>query len=198
MGGMQTFQWLASYPEFMFKAIPIVGTPRLTAQDMLLWQTELQAIEATLTCGANDEQAMKVVSGIHTLAKYTPSYRARITKLDNFQAFWAEQEKEYVNKKALDWAWQLKAVMNHNVYAEGTSTGQTTTKSPDQVAPNITTRYVLVVTAVQDQMVSPAPSRELAKLIQAETLELTGDCGHSANVCEAARLLEGVRRVLSK
>ena len=37
MGGMQTFAWLYAYPEFMDKAVPIVGTPRQTAHDMLFW-----------------------------------------------------------------------------------------------------------------------------------------------------------------
>ncbi len=44
MGGMQTFQWMAAYPDFMDKAIPIVGSPRLAAYDLVHWQTQLDAI----------------------------------------------------------------------------------------------------------------------------------------------------------
>src|SRR6476660_7122108 len=44
MGGMQTFQWLVAYPTFMDKAIPIVGSPRLAPYDLVLWQTQVDAI----------------------------------------------------------------------------------------------------------------------------------------------------------
>ena len=45
MGGMQTFEWMVRYPTFMDLAIPIVGSPRLTSYDLLLWQSEVEAAQ---------------------------------------------------------------------------------------------------------------------------------------------------------
>ena len=50
IGGMQTFEWIARYPNFMRKAVPIIGSPKLTTADLLLWQAELSAIESAAAC----------------------------------------------------------------------------------------------------------------------------------------------------
>ena len=46
MGGMQTFEWMTAYPEFMNRAIAIVGSPQLTSMDLLLWTAEKHTMEA--------------------------------------------------------------------------------------------------------------------------------------------------------
>src|ERR1700747_3100682 len=45
MGGMQTFEWIVAYPEFMELAIPMFGSPQSTSFDKLLWTAEIDAIQ---------------------------------------------------------------------------------------------------------------------------------------------------------
>jgi len=47
MGGMQTFEWMVDYPDFMDIAIPIVGSTRLTSYDLVLWHAQEDAVRSS-------------------------------------------------------------------------------------------------------------------------------------------------------
>ena len=55
----------------------------------------------------------------------------------------------------------------------------------------------LVVASQQDHMVNPGPALEFAKLLGAQTLLLTSDCGHLAPGCEADKVDPAVEAFLS-
>jgi homoserine O-acetyltransferase len=54
MSGLDVFEWLVSYPDFVRKGVPIVGSPRTSGYDLLRWQTELEVLEASQSCRCFD------------------------------------------------------------------------------------------------------------------------------------------------
>ena len=169
MGGMQTFQWVVSYPEFMTKAIPIVGTPKLTAYDLLLWKTELSLIDSPL--------GMKAAADINEMHLHTPAYIAGHTK--DIDALMKSHEESLRRLDRRNYAALLRAMIGHDI------------GSFESVRAKM-----LIVVSQQDHMVSPAPAEEFARATKSQLLTLTGDCGHLATACEKERLIEAVARFL--
>ena len=111
MGGMQTFEWMVRYPAFMDRAVPIVGSPRLTSYDLLLWQAEVEAAQDDpLFQGGNysEKPKLPLVEFIHTMNVTTPAYYTRSFTRDAY-----EQEQENYYRKGIlpfdanDWVAQL-------------------------------------------------------------------------------------------
>lgn len=190
MGGMQTFEWMVAYPEMMERAIPIVGTTHQTAYDLLLWSTELKAIEEERKLDTSDNAGAALIARIHALALYTPAYRNSSTPPHEFQAFIQKEEQGYLKTfKADDWAAQLKAMMAHDISKQLGSMAK---------AAEAVKARTLVVISRQDMMVNPAPAAEFAKLLKAEILEVTSTCGHVFSACDGARVNAAVTQFLNQ
>jgi homoserine O-acetyltransferase len=190
MGGMQTFQWLVSYPDFMERAIPIVGSPRLAPYDLLLWQAQIDAImnDPAWRGGEYAENPARAAEyEFGALILTTPAeFNRRMTR----EKFFAELEHAKTVKgfDANDKIRQDQAMMAHDVSAPFGG-------SMERAAAAVRAR-VLVVVAAQDHTVTPGPATEFAHLLKAQLLTLEGDCGHLAPGCESRKLNPAVAEFL--
>ncbi len=188
MGGMQTFEWAVAYPGFMKKAVPIVGSPRLGSYDLLLWRTELEAIELARQ-GGGIERAAPVVGMVSALALRTPAYHARATPRDSLAKL-VEEAKAGAMESMFDQRTQLQAMIGHDV---SRALGGSMANAAAAVKAE-----VLNVVALTDHMVTPGPSMELAELLGRGSILLESDCGHLAFGCDGERVQRAIRAFLER
>jgi homoserine O-acetyltransferase len=194
MGGMQAFEWMVAYPDFMDIAIPIVGSPKLTAYDLLLWEAERHAIEADAAWrNGNYRQrpvrAMRTVANIHDLALSTPAKYVRDAAGKNLAELRAQAEKARLEDfDTNDWYRQLEAMIGHDVSKRFGG-------DMARAAAAVKARALIIV-GLQDHMVVPQPAIDFARRVKAATVELDSDCGHLVTNCEAAQISEAVARML--
>ncbi|PLK45535.1 alpha/beta hydrolase [Emticicia sp. TH156] len=190
MGGMQAFEWLTAYPDFMDKVIPIVGTPRQSYYDLLLWKTEWNIIEQAGQKPEDRKNAMRLVAAVHNLNLATPDYYVRTEKAENADQKIQKMGDDYIkNNDPENWICQIKAMLSQNIYR--------TSGIPLSEMRNYVKARVLVVVATRDEMVNPAAAIEFAKALNTEYLELTGDCGHIATGCEGEKLKNALKAFLN-
>jgi homoserine O-acetyltransferase len=185
MGGMQTFQWVVSYPDFVDRAVPIVGSPRLTTTDLLLWTAEADAITESAGWNRGDYKqppALRAVGDMHAFALTTPAHLARSTPVGDFLAFLKGIGDAPLGRMdANDWLRQLQAMM-----------------AIDAAKPQRVKARMLIVVAKQDHMVNPGPARDFATGMHAPVIELESDCGHQSPGCEKDTLYPRVRAFLDQ
>jgi len=191
MGGMQVFQWLVSYPQFMEKAVPIVGSPRLAPYDLLLWQAQIEALMRDRDWNggnytSNPARALDFAFG--ELLLTTPTdYNRRMTR-ERVLADLDKARRDAKRSDANDKIRQDQAMMALDVSRDFGG-------SLERAARAVKAK-VLVVVAKFDHVVTPGPATEFASLLGAKLLELESDCGHLATACEGRRLNEAVNDFL--
>lgn len=184
MGGMQVYDWAFRFPAFAEIVIPIVGTPKQTSHDLAFWGAQAALLEFAGTDPDRLAAAMRAAAHLNTLELWTPEWLVRNVPPTKLAGFMAERETSVARLNPADYLAQLRAMMDHDVYARFDG-------SIEKAAAAARSRFLIVV-ATRDETVRPEPSRELARHLRAPLVELEGDCGHLATACERARLLEEI------
>lgn len=192
MGGMQTFQWIISYPTSMDKAIPIVGSPRLAPYDLVLWKSEIDAIkkDPQWTNGDYDNNPAGLqLAEIGALVGKTPErFNQETTRSEVFQKL--QEEAHQPGPDANDHLRQMEAMLSLDV-------SDAFSGSLEKAAASVKAK-VLVVVGTYDHVVTPGPAKDFAKLMGAEVLEFPSDCGHQTPACEEKAVVARVAAFLNQ
>lgn len=190
MGGQQTFEWIADYPEFMDLAIPIVGSPRPSSFDLLIYHTAIDAIQRDPDWHEGrytGHPPMPLAESILQMQLTSPALYAQVHSLEDAEKEHNERfTKGILPVDANNWLAQMHAILHLDIARGG---------SMEEAAKSIKAK-MLIVNAAQDHLVNPKPALDFAKLVGAKTIVLSRDCGHVANGCEARTLNPQVRAFL--
>ena len=189
MGGMQAFEWAVRYPAFADVVVPVVGSPRVTAFDRLVYGAMKGAAEQAGRAGVRADSAWTQASRIETLFMRTPAM------LTDSGPAWVEREVAALAGAYRQQGWahedyaaQLGALERHDVAARF---GGALSRAAGAVRARM-----LVVYSADDRMVSAGPAAEFARLAGADTLSVPSACGHSLFWCEEAVVGAAVRQFL--
>jgi len=182
MGGMQTFEWVAAYPDFMDLGVPMNGSPQSTSYDKLLWTTQIDALESDPNWkGGNGTGPMTrgflLYNEIGSLNLTSPAQRASQTSPKEFDAFLAETRRSSIGdaRAVCDAIRQRQAIMALDIPGEFGA-------SLEQVARR-TRAKLLVAISPQDHIVNPAPALAFANATGSAVLTLDSTCGHISLSC---------------
>jgi homoserine O-acetyltransferase len=190
MGGMQTFQWMVTYPYFMEKAVPVVGSPRLATYDLLLWQAQIDAILNDRNWNNGNYQknpAQRLDFEFGEMLLTTPDhYNKQVTREQFFKDL--KNAETAPGFDANDKIRQAQAMMALDV-------SQDFGGSMERAATAVKAKTFVIVSRF-DHVVTPGPALEFARLLHSRTLELDSDCGHLAPSCDGQRVNQAVAEFL--
>ena len=186
LGGMQVFEWMIAYPDFMDKAIPIIGTPKQSSYDIFVWQTQADLITEA---GPNEDDidlAMRRVYDVCNMNCFSPSFFVRTVKPENMNQWKDNAYTQMMNSQ--DYLAGVNAMLTHDIY-------KSSSIDLENIS-NMVKADVLIIVSLHDHLVNPASSIALSRQLDCGLVELTGDCGHIAVWCEADKVREATSSFL--
>lgn len=190
MGGMQTFQWMTAYPDFIDKAVPIVGSPRPTSYDLMFYVSGLNAVKEAIANKSARSALIRSYADFFWLALNTPSYYVEHTKREEAVGSLAGFENALLRWDPYDMASGLSALSTLDIFKPF---GESETNAAAAIRAK-----VCVIVASQDHCVNPAPATSFAKALGARVLVLTDNNGHSSPGAEMPRVSKAISDLLTE
>jgi homoserine O-acetyltransferase len=190
MGGFQTFQWITAFPNFVDKAIPILGSPRPTSYDLMFYASSLKTVNEAINNKSARASLIRSFADFFWLALNTPAYYVEHTRREGAVESLRGFEAALLAWDPYDMASGLNALLNQDVFKPFGDSEASAAKA--------VRAQVLVVAASQDHCVNPTAALSFAKALRAHTLVLTGDAGHSSPGAEMKRLGPTLSKFLSQ
>jgi homoserine O-acetyltransferase len=174
MGGIQTFQWAVSYPDFTDTLIPIVGSPQPSSYDLMLYNTYLSIIEADSAFNHGNYTVNPDITPANMLWELFLTTPANWVKSMSHNSF--PNWMVYIQgKKNGDWndsRYQINAVIGHDI-------SKSFNGSMKEAAAHVKAK-MLIISSQQDHMVNPNPAIEFSKLLPAKLVLINSELGHIA------------------
>ena len=178
MGGMQSFEWAVSHPDEVGRIVPIVGSPQLATQDLLLWNAELHLLDDSVAYAKGEYRErpkIPALQELHWLNLTTPKHRNGETSRAAFAA-WDQTISSDTKFDWNDWHRQLEAMLAHDVARADNGDLAAAAKRVKAKA--------LIIVAEHDHMVNPEPAKTFANAMSATFVSLDTPCGHMAPGCD--------------
>jgi homoserine O-acetyltransferase len=191
MGGMQTFQWMVSYADFIDKAIPIVGAPRLSSYSLVHTQAQIDAIENDPGWHDGDydrNPARGAEYEFGALLLKTPAEFNRTHSREQVIAEIAQAKGSNGGQDANNKIRQSQAMIALDVSKHYGG-------SMERAAAAVKAK-VLVIVAREDHAVTPEPAIEFSHLLHADLVVIDDGCGHQ--YCDYAQVGKAVAEFLEK